>query len=403
MSKIRELIEEKGKILEKMRKLATTDDWTDSVDSEFKDMTKQMSKLDDQINAQNKYIKALAAEDSGEYMEIMGQKRIFSHEERLVKDAIPLSMGHFLSSIVSGVKNDLEDRYFSRALSAGSGSGSYGVPELIGDMIWDKLRAQSVVFQAGAQTIKLNTLTTKFSKITGDAANDGWMAENTTLVPSDPTISTVDFTAKNYAQMITASVQATQDSVNLADVLNTYFFRKFAEAVETAMLVGTGSSNQPRGVYNFTGLGTTLSAVGSELGDYADLIYAKANLEREGAAVNAFITSPEVKRDLDALTDNNGQTIQRPPDLPPIYMTKAIPADVTYGGNTNTSNVLLGDWSKLYLGIRSDITVTVLKERYMDALQYGFLSTLRADVQPSNENAFGRIVAIGAASGAPTT
>ena len=77
-------------------------------------------------------------------------------------------------------------------------------------------------------------------------------------------------------------------------------------------------------------------------------------------------------------------------DIPMLTTTK-VP---TTGGAGTESQIFAGDWSKLLIGVRTDIRIEVLKERFSDNMQYGFIAFMRADVAAEQEAAFTLLDAI---------
>jgi HK97 family phage major capsid protein len=63
---------------------------------------------------------------------------------------------------------------------------------------------------------------------------------------------------------------------------------------------------------------------------------------------------------------------------------------LTAGANSDASEIYVGRWSDLLVGIRTDLRfqVRVLNERFIDNLQYGLLCYLRADVALAHPAAF---------------
>jgi HK97 family phage major capsid protein len=66
--------------------------------------------------------------------------------------------------------------------------------------------------------------------------------------------------------------------------------------------------------------------------------------------------------------------------------TTAIPTDG--GAGSNESQVIAGDFSQLLIGIRSTIRVEILRERFMDNLQFGLIAHARVDFAAAREGAF---------------
>jgi HK97 family phage major capsid protein len=58
-----------------------------------------------------------------------------------------------------------------------------------------------------------------------------------------------------------------------------------------------------------------------------------------------------------------------------------MPVNLTTGTSNDTSDVFTGDFSQLYVGVRTALTITVLRERYMvDEGSFGLVGWYRGDV-----------------------
>jgi HK97 family phage major capsid protein len=113
--------------------------------------------------------------------------------------------------------------------------------------------------------------------------------------------------------------------------------------------------------------------------------------------VSAYVMHTDTEAAFGALVDSTGQPLNYPSilDRPaPMQMLTTTQIPVDLGTGTNESTIYAGDFSKLMIGLRSDVRVEVLKERYADNLQYGFLIHARYDVVASHANAFCRITGI---------
>jgi len=78
----------------------------------------------------------------------------------------------------------------------------------------------------------------------------------------------------------------------------------------------------------------------------------------------------------------------------PKHISTNMPIDEKQGSATNASSILIGDWSKLLIGIRSQMRVEILRETFGDRLQYGFIAHLRADAQVMHQRSFARLAGI---------
>ena len=68
--------------------------------------------------------------------------------------------------------------------------------------------------------------------------------------------------------------------------------------------------------------------------------------------------------------------------------TKQIPINRTKGTAANASDIFVGDWSQLLIGMRTQLQITMLTERYADTGEIGLVAWLRADVATAHDGAF---------------
>ena len=70
----------------------------------------------------------------------------------------------------------------------------------------------------------------------------------------------------------------------------------------------------------------------------------------------------------------------------PMLYTTALPVDG--GAGSDESQIIAGDFSQMLMGIRSEIRVEILRERFMDNLQFGLIAHARVDFAAARESAF---------------
>ena len=109
-----------------------------------------------------------------------------------------------------------------------------------------------------------------------------------------------------------------------------------------------------------------------------------------------MVAAPRTARTINGLVDSTGQPLQQPPRLAgiPMLTTTSVPVTETQGTASNTSSILMGDWSSVVVGMRTQLQVSVLQERFADNGQVGFVLWLRADVALARPAAMARIVGI---------
>jgi HK97 family phage major capsid protein len=311
---------------------------------------------------------------SGEQMRTWAQAR--SHDDQIAP-------GAFLRAIVSGARNEAEQR----ALAGGTdAAGGYAVPLTTSAQLIDLARANMVLDAAGAQTVPLGTSETVVAKVASDPT-PAWRVENAAVNESDPTFSAVTLRPKSIAIMVKASVELMSDSLNLETELPRVLARAMALEIDRAGLIGTGADPQPKGIVNYGSL-TANSYAGGALTGYSPLMNARGALHGANERLGAIIMASRDENTLASLTAIDGQPLNMPQALHGVRMlhTTAIPTD---GGNgSDESQIIAGDFSQLLIGVRSSIRVEVLRERFMDNLQFGLIAHARIDFAASREGAF---------------
>jgi HK97 family phage major capsid protein len=331
---------------------------------------------------------------TGEEIRTFSSRDSVESHFRKSEEPSPLRFGAYLRALLLGPKNEEE----KRALSEGTNSaGGFTVPAVTAAQFIDKLRARSFVVKAGAQTIPLSTLTTTIARVATDPTIS-WVGENGTVTASDPVFDSVSFTAKKLIGLIQVSRELVQDSVNIESALEAMFAGTFAAELDRVCLIGAGTSTEPKGIKNTSGVGSvSMGTNGAALTNYDPVIDAiKAMHDANAGDPTAAIMAPRSEANFSKLKDTTSQPLQRPPQIAnlPFYATSKLPTNETQGTSNLASSIYVGDYSQLLIGMRMELTVEVLRERYADSYQFGFLGALRADVALQHAEAFTRIVGV---------
>lgn len=311
--------------------------------------------------------------------------------EHLTRNAPPadqycgLTEGAFLRSMILGPATEIE----RRALAAGAdASGGITVPVELSARLIDRMRAQSVVFQAGAQALPLTSDHHVIARVASDPA-PAWRMENAAVMQSEPTFDAVRLVPRSLAVLVKVSRELLEDSLNLETALPDIMAAAMAVELDRVALLGTGTAPQPRGIANFAGL-TASGFAGGAL-TYGALVRARTALRSANMEMGAIVLHPRDEGNLAALTDTTGQPLATPPALSaiPMLTTTALPVNLGNGGDE--SLVLAGDFSRLLIGVRSSIRIEVSRELFSENLQVGFLAHARIDIAAEHNAAFTKL------------
>ncbi len=300
-----------------------------------------------------------------------------------------LTLGQYLGAMVRDNKSEAEQR----ALAEGTDSaGGYTVPTMLSAQLIDLLRANSVAVAAGARTVPLGSDNNNIAKLATDPV-PAWRVENAVIAESEPTFSNVNLVPRSLAVLTKVSRELLQDTLNIDTELPRILATALGKEMDRVALMGSGSAPEPEGVANMSGIGTT--AHDAALTNYAPFLTARTGiLSANAGPVSAVIMHPRDEGTLSGLTATDNQPLMAPKPFEAIRMltTTAIPTDG--GAGSDESTIFMGNFNHLLIGIRSEIRIEVLKERYADYHQYGLVAHMRADIAAQHEAAFHTITGV---------
>jgi HK97 family phage major capsid protein len=285
------------------------------------------------------------------------------------------------------------------ALSIGTdSSGGYTVPVLLSTQLIDALRARSVMFTAGTQTLVLDGgKSTTLAAIASDPVAT-WRAENAPVATSDMTFSPVTLAPKTLAVIVTASRELVEDSLNLDQALMMSFAAAFATELDRVALIGSGSGSEPKGVSKISGVGSySMGTNGLALPSFDPFVQALAVLRGANALdPTACIINPRTDLAINLLKDSQNRPLDRPKAIEnlPFLVTSKLPINETQGSSNTACRAVMGNFEEAIIGLRAALRIEFLRERYADNLQYGFLAYLRADVAVKHAASFCNVIGI---------
>lgn len=321
--------------------------------------------------------------------------RVVAANERVSNDEQRgTALGDVVRAMVTGPRNDIE----KRALSEGTNSaGGFTVPAPLASWFIDRLRGRSVVIAAGAMTVPMESATLAIARLETDPAI-GWRAENAALASGDPTFGRVLLTAKSLAGIMLMSRELLMDTVNAGQMIEQAIAKAMALEMDRAAIYGDGTGNSPTGIINVIGINeVSMGTNGAQLASYDKLIDTIYEMQLKNAAnPTAGIMHPRSGASLAKLKDVQSNPLQVPEMVRrvPLLTTTSAPITETVGTSSNTSSIVYGDYSQLFIGMRQDITIQMLNELYAGTGQIGLAVHARIDVQLAHKESFSRLKGI---------
>ena len=320
----------------------------------------------------------------------------------------------FMNDFYGGITGVSQSRFSRtavdevRTLGEGSAGSTISPISFSADVI-DYLYANSVLGKVGATRVPMAAQQVRVPQFTG-VPSPTWIAENGSIsLDAGPAFSSLQLDASGGFKDITLiSLELAQDAYvagGLTDYLAQQIATRMAIAVDSAAFYGIASNPGNPGFSNEAGVNVRKYAAhtgttGTTPADTTELSTMAEIVRNANAEPTAFVCSPQFAGTLSRL---NASTYAKFWDIPadvtgqwdnrvisttvPVTETDpasgSIPAQT---GGTYTS-VYLADWSRLLLGVRLDMTIQTLRERYVDSGQIGLFAFGRYSTRLSHPEA----------------
>ena len=296
------------------------------------------------------------------------QKKYRSHE-RLAdayQGANDLSLDRVIRGIATGYWAGAEAE--KRAMSEGTATaGGHLVPAPLAARVIDKARSQSVAVQAGASTVPMDSETLKYATVTGDPTI-AIVGEGSAISDSDFTFGSSTLTAFKLASLHFVSLELLEDANNLESFIESSLAEQFALGMDNQVLNGTGSS-APTGILNTSGINSV--AVSGALANYDKFSDGVGEIRKDNFYNPlGMVIHPRDVAALDKLKDTTNQPLVPPQSYSALNMFQSSQLAIDGGSGSDESNIIIGDFSELLLGMRTELRLEISREA-KDAFEKG--------------------------------
>ncbi len=256
--------------------------------------------------------------------------------------------------------------------SAAANGGNIVATDLLDQDFIEALRDASPVMGLGVRTMTGLVGDVAIPRRSGVASTYYLSTETTAITQSESTFDQVTLSPKNLASLSKYSRQTLiQGTPGIEGLVRTDLTDGILAALDSAILNGSGSSGQPTGIRNTSGIGSVAMGTNGAAIDMESIVDLETAITQDNAVVGnamAYVTNAKVMGALKKLraggssaTDGSFlfnadlQAIGRGPtpltlNGYPIATTNAVPSNLTKGSGSNLSAVVAGDFSQCMVG-----------------------------------------------------
>ena len=240
-------------------------------------------------------------------------------------------------------------------------SGGYTVATELPGFI-DTLKNSMVTIKAGAKFMQGLEGDLSFPKASTNSTST-WRSEGGLATQSDPTFGAVTMSPNRLTTYTQYTAQLLrQTSIDIEKFVRENLYYSIANALETAVFTGSGSSNVPGGLFSLSINDGDHGSNGTVL-NWRNVVQLESMVATDNALQGrpAYITNATAagKMKTTLKTDYQGGFLWEifSPVVPKgmingydAYVTNVISNSQTRGTNSNCSSLVFGDWTKLMIG-----------------------------------------------------
>ena len=249
----------------------------------------------------------------------------------------------------------IPNEVFRRDLIAGTDTqgGNLVQTDLDSANFIDLLRNNSVLQQTGATTLTGLQGNLSIPRL-GGAGTAYWVSESTAVTESQQTIEQVNLSPRSLGAMTDISRKLLiQSSIDVENMVRNDLAKVISLEIDRSALYGLGSSSEPLGLHNTTGIST--ENVGNDDPSFADVVNMESDIGVSNALTGslAYVTRSNIAGAMKVKTKDSGSGRFVNEDGMvngyPLYVSNQVEAsDIWFG---NWSDLIIGYWSGLDLQV----------------------------------------------------
>ncbi len=246
--------------------------------------------------------------------------------------------------------------------------GNTVATDLMAGSFIDLLRNKMVIMGMGATMLNDLNGNVAIPRQTG-GATAYWVAESGAPTESQQAFDQVALTPKTLGAFTDISRRLLlQSSIDVEGFVKGDIARVIALAIQLAAINGSGSSNQPRGILNTSGIGSVVGGTDGLAPTWDHMVDLESALSTVDADVGsmAYLTNAKVRGKLkktQRFSGTNGDPIWEKDNTLNGYsanVTNAVPSNLVKGASGAVcSAIIFGNWADLILAFWSGLDLTV--------------------------------------------
>lgn len=287
-------------------------------------------------------------------------------------DANDVRMGALIGGLIQGKPAFEQMREAERKAfdELSPDAGGYLIPAPVAALWIDSVRPASRVMQAGARSYGMSA---PIEVVPGwdpsDLPTGAWRAESAGFNGTGGKFQGIPLAARMCYAVAEYSLEIEQDAATLdtfSTVIESELSKALASALDRAVLVGDPTAGEPQGILGT--LGVPVKHLGGVPASYDFLVSDYFTVAGSNHEPNAVMYSSRTAETLALLKDGYSETSLR--QLPVPDPLAALPRLVTnqignaYGDGEDESLTITGDFSKVLVGYRPTMGVTILRDPF---------------------------------------
>ena len=261
----------------------------------------------------------------------------------------------------------------TRDLTKGTATagGNLVATDLLSESFIETLRNRLKVQQAGASILNGLVGDVAIPRQSG-TSTAYWVDEGSALTESAQTFDQVSLSPKTLGAYTDFTRRLMlQSSTDIEQLVRRDLARVLAVEVDRAAINGSGSSNEPTGILNVSGIGDVAGGTNGAAPTYAHIVELLSDVANANADAGnlAYLTNSKVRGKLLQVekASSTGQFVFEAPQGGedgrmlgyPTYVSNNVPSNLTKGTTSDAGAIIFGNFSDLLIGTWGQLDILV--------------------------------------------
>jgi len=278
-----------------------------------------------------------------------------SNISKIYENKEGLDLGNYVKGALTG-QWDNASKEMDQFKALSTGTGAVLIPQSLSAQVLAAVMNKSLIYRSGCPVVDMPNGNLTIARVVNNPTY-GFKEELAPVAPSDTTFEGINLKGKTCYGLMKVSLETLHSATNLTQVLLQAMSDSIADAIDKAMLYGTGITDI-KGIFNYD----TINTVEATKIDYSSFVNAVGKIRQANGEPTIMGVNATVDNALNLLVDTLGQPLEAPKVIDNLQRTVSNNLRSNLGPLLDENEAIIYDPSALIIGNQVRFAFEVSRE-----------------------------------------